>query len=123
MAGEDSADQVRAEAASAADEVAAAVRAFMDERHAPGGDVDKTQRRRVVDAANALIAAVKDPADEWFDATAEVARLGASRLFWEWKAYDAIPAEGSISYAELAGKVEAEEALIRELRTPCVRAR
>ncbi|KAF6814099.1 O-methyltransferase [Colletotrichum plurivorum] len=115
MAGENPADQVRADAASAADEVAAAVRAFLDERHTPGGDVDKTQRRRVVDAANALIAAVKDPADEWFDATADVARLGANRLFWEWKAYDAIPAEGSISYAELAVKVEAEEALIRRV--------
>lgn len=120
MAGENPADQVRADAASAADEVAAAVRAFLDERHTSGGDVDKTQRRRIVDAANALIAAVKDPADEWFDATAEVARLGANRLFWEWKAYDAIPVEGSISYAELAGKVEAEEALIREFGDTCV---
>ncbi|TDZ16416.1 Methyltransferase fsa4 [Colletotrichum orbiculare MAFF 240422] len=109
-------EQVRAEATAAADEVAEAVQTFLGQAGGPsGGDLDKTRRRHIIDAAHKLINAVKDPADEWFDVTAQVAQLGASRLFWEWKAYDRIPAEGSVSYAELAGAVEAEESLIRRI--------
>lgn len=106
--------QVRAEATAAAEEVNAALQSFVTGPGPSGGDLDKAQRRRIIDAANKLITAVKDPADEWFDATAQVAQLGANRLFWEWKVYDQIPLEGSISYGELAGKVDAEESLISE---------
>ncbi|KAF5485197.1 Methyltransferase fsa4 [Colletotrichum siamense] len=108
-------DQVRAEATAAADEVTAALQTFLKEPGTAGSDLDKGQRRRIVDAAQKLISAVKDPGDEWFDATAQVAQMGANRLFWEWKAYDHIPPEGSISHAELAKKVEAEESLIRRI--------
>lgn len=107
-------DQVRAEATAAADEVTAALQTFLKEPGTAGSDLDKGQRRRIVDAAQKMISAVKDPGDEWFDATAQVAQMGANRLFWEWKAYDHIPPEGSISYAELAKKVEADESLIRK---------
>lgn len=108
-------DQVRAEATAAAEEVNTALRTFLTEPGTAGSDLDKGRRRRIADAANRLIAAVRDPGDEWFDATAQVAQLGANRLFWEWKAYDHIPPEGSISYADLAGKVDAEVSLISEL--------
>ncbi|OLN82366.1 Demethylsterigmatocystin 6-O-methyltransferase 10 [Colletotrichum chlorophyti] len=108
-------DEVQAEAAAAAEEVNAALDIFLKGSSPRGGDLDQTRRRLIIDAANNLIAAVKDPADEWFDAAAQVALWGANRLFWEWKAYDRIPAEGSISYGELAKKVDAEESLIRRI--------
>ncbi|KAF9880464.1 O-methyltransferase [Colletotrichum karsti] len=108
-------DQIRAEASAAADEVNTALQTFLKEPGTAGSDLDKGQRRRIVDAANKLIATVKDPGDEWFDATAQVAQLGANRLFWEWKAYDHIPSEGSISYGDLAEKVQAETSLIRRI--------
>ncbi|KAK1449231.1 O-methyltransferase [Colletotrichum melonis] len=105
--------QIREEAAAATEEVNAALQSFVTSPGPSGGDLDKGQRRRIIDAANKLINAVKDPGDEWFDATAQVAQLGANRLFWEWKVYDHIPSDGSISYGELAKKVDADVSLIR----------
>ncbi|KAK1997564.1 O-methyltransferase [Colletotrichum falcatum] len=108
-------DSVREEAAAATEEVNAALESFVAEPGPAGGDLDKAQRRRIIEAATKLINAVKDPADEWFDTTAQVAELGAKRLFAEWRVYDRIPLQGSISYAELAAAVDAEEALIRRI--------
>jgi hypothetical protein len=79
-----------------------------------GSDIDKSQRRRIVDAANRLIASVRDPDDEWVDSTVQTAVITANRLFWEWKVFEHIPSEpgSDISYAELAEKTGVEEALL-----------
>ncbi|OHW97999.1 o-methyltransferase [Colletotrichum incanum] len=108
-------DLVREEAAAATAEVNAALQSFMAEPGPSGGNFNKAQRRRIIEAATKLINTVKDPADDWFDATAQFAELGAKRLFAEWKVYDHIPLEGSIPYDELAEKVDAEESLIRRI--------
>ncbi|GKT51203.1 methyltransferase fsa4 [Colletotrichum spaethianum] len=112
---DDVGDLVREEAAAATAEVNAALQSFVTDPGSSGGDFDKAQRRRIIEAATKLINAVKEPADEWFDTTLQVAQLGAKRLFAEWKVYDHIPLEGSISYGELAGRVDAEESLIRRI--------
>lgn len=43
-------------------------------------------------------------------------QLGALRLFVDWGVFDVIPKEGDagITYKEIAEKVDAEEAIVRE---------
>lgn len=82
-----------------------------------GTDTDKTQRRRIADAAQKVLHAVRDPADEWVDMTGQIAVIAVNRLFWEWGVYDKMPLEGSISYSELAEAVGAELPLLSEERS------
>jgi hypothetical protein len=62
-----------------------AVKDFFAKPEPFGNDVDMVQRRRIIDAAQKLIAAVKDPADEWLDVSAQMALMAANRLFTVWK--------------------------------------
>lgn len=89
-----------------------AVAEFTANQPASGTDADKTQRRRIVDAAQKVMHAVRDPADEWVDMTGQIAAIAVNRLFWEWGVFEKIPLEGSISYSELAEAVGAEIPLI-----------
>jgi hypothetical protein len=50
-----------------------------------------------------------------------MAELGATRCFMKWGVFDLIPAEGSISYKELADKLGAEESLISTIHTNTLR--
>ena len=75
---------------------------------ASGHNLNLGQRRRIIDAA-------KDPVDQWMDVTAQSALFTANRLLFQWGVFEAIPLEGSISYAELAAKVDADPVLISEL--------
>jgi hypothetical protein len=75
----------------AKDKLAAAVAEFETHSVPDGSDTDKTQRSAIVAAANDILAAVKNPVDQWIDVTAQSALMGANRLFWEWSAFDALP--------------------------------
>jgi hypothetical protein len=46
-----------------------------------------------------------------------MADMAATRLFMKWKAFDAIPppGEGSITYEELAAKLNAQVSLVRKI--------
>jgi hypothetical protein len=109
---------VREQATAAADELNAAMGVFVANAEPLGTDVDKVQRRRIIEAAQKLIRSVKNPADEWMDTMAHTSHIVAQRLFTEWKVWDEIPVEGSISYADLAAKVNGEESLICKRRRP-----
>jgi Mn-dependent DtxR family transcriptional regulator len=41
-----------------------------------------------------------------------MAEMGAIRTLMKWKAFDVIPAEGTITYKELAEKLDAEVSLV-----------
>lgn len=97
---------------TAQEELNNAVVEFTANQPAAGSDADKTQRRRIVDAAQKVMHAVRDPADEWVDMTGQIAAIAVNRLFWEWGVFAKIPLEGSISYSELAEAVGAELSLI-----------
>lgn len=43
-----------------------------------------------------------------------MAEMGALRVLMDWRALEHIPQDGSISYADLAAKVDAEEPLLRK---------
>jgi hypothetical protein len=107
--------EARRQATAAVDELDVAVKDFFAKPEPFGNDADKAQRRRIIDAAQKLITAVKDPADEWLDVAGQMALMGANRLFTVWKVWDEIPLEGSISYADLAAKVDAEVSLLCKL--------
>jgi hypothetical protein len=75
-------------------------------------DIEVAQRQSIMDAASKLIRTIKEPTDQFFEYSGLVGQMGALRLLWEWGVLDAIPLEGSISYAELATQTETEEALL-----------
>jgi hypothetical protein len=106
------AEDARAELADATAQLNAVVGEFTASAGPPGSDVDKAQRRKIIDAASKILAAAKDPADEWMDVTAQVALFTANHLLSEWKVFDAIPLDGSISYAELAEKTDCDVVLL-----------
>lgn len=96
-------------------EVTSAVEAYTSSASAlpvPPGDADKAARSRIILAAQRLLAAAKDPADEWVDVSVQIAQFTAARLFWEWGVFAEIPEEGGVGWKELADKVQAEEALL-----------
>lgn len=47
-----------------------------------------------------------------------MAEMGALRVLMDWRAFDCIPEDRGISYAELAEKVDAEEPLLRMINPP-----
>ncbi|OIW23060.1 O-methyltransferase [Coniochaeta ligniaria NRRL 30616] len=100
----------------ATDKLASAVAEFETHPVPDGSDADKAQRSAVVGAANAVLAAAKNPTDQWMDVTAQNALMAANRLFWEWGVFDAIPLDGApVSYDELAGKVDVQAKLLTRI--------
>jgi len=83
---------------------------------APGRDFP--QRMKAIQAAQDLITSLKNPADYWVDLCISWGVTAAIKLFRDWKVFDEIPDEGSISYAELAKKANAEESLLSESHGP-----
>lgn len=80
-----------------------------------GPDVDdKGQRQKIIEAASKILAAAKDPSDQGMDAIGQLTLIAANRIFWEWGVFDEIPLEGSISYSELAEKVNSDVSLLSE---------
>jgi hypothetical protein len=85
----------------------------------PQAAADDGRGIKAANAALELAAAVRPPTDiimEWF---ATVSVISAVRLFMHWKAFDAIPSGGgeSISYADLAERVNADEGLVGKAKS------
>jgi hypothetical protein len=106
----------------ATDRLATAVANFEAHSVPDGSDTDKAQRSDIVEAANNILAAVKNPTDQWMDVTAQTALMAANRLFWEWGVFDAIPLDGSpVSYSDLAVKVDVQAQLLSKIAPLLVR--
>jgi hypothetical protein len=65
-----------------------------------------------VSALKDAIEAVQNPQDAFIDQMVLVSRLVALRISVKWKVFDAVPATGAITYAELAAKVDSDEELV-----------
>lgn len=72
----------------------------------------KTRRENIISSTNRLLLAARDPAGQWRDVMVNITQAGAIRLFYDWKVFDKIPQQGTISYGALAKGVEAEVSLI-----------
>ena len=98
----------RADLQAATDNLTTAVGEFV-----AGPDVDdKGQRQKIIEAAEKIISVAKDPSDQGMDAMGQLTLIAANRIFWEWGVFDEIPLEGSISYSDLAGKVDADVSVL-----------
>lgn len=77
---------------------------------------DSAARLKTATAALELANAVRAPGDTVMDLFVNMSTVSAVRLFEHWGAFDIIPAgEGEgITYAELAARIHAEEALVGE---------
>lgn len=78
----------------------------------PGDETLK--RMAIVSAAQDLLYEATLPQEQWIEQASIMGTMTASRLFLKWNAFDKIPADGTISYAELAKDLDAEESLIRK---------
>ncbi|OHF03869.1 O-methyltransferase [Colletotrichum orchidophilum] len=76
-------------------------------------DVEKNST--AVDIAQKILVATRGPTPDWMDWMISVLELIGLKIFLDWKALEMIPLEGSIEYADLAGKVAADEPLVRRL--------
>ncbi len=75
-------------------------------------DTNLEQRKRAIQTAKQVLAAVQQPADSFVDLMVQMAEILAIRLFIKWKVFENMPASEPITYADLAAKVGAEEGLI-----------
>lgn len=71
-------------------------------------------RTSLYEAAKVLLQTISQPMDFITNTMTGLGQFTAVRLFIEWKVFDTIPDEGSITYADLASNIGAEEELIRE---------
>ncbi|OLN97441.1 Demethylsterigmatocystin 6-O-methyltransferase 1 [Colletotrichum chlorophyti] len=97
---------------AATEELRLAVGDFLTKSDTSEAQLDAAKRLKVINAAEKILATVKEPIHQWLDMSAHTVLITASRLFSDWGAFDAIPAEGSISYDDLAEEVNAEASLL-----------
>ncbi|CAK7229134.1 hypothetical protein SCUCBS95973_007117 [Sporothrix curviconia] len=74
-----------------------------------------THKADVLAALKAGIEAVQSPQDAFLDTMVTTSCLVAKRIFVKWKLFDAIPVTGSITYATLAAKVDADTEIVTRL--------
>lgn len=91
--------------------------AAVGELTSPEGDsiLDKAECQKIVNAAQNILSVAKDPSGQGMEFLGQITVMTAIRIFCEWRVFDEIPLEGSISYRELTTKVDAELSLLSEL--------
>ena len=72
------------------------------------------ERMGLMEAAQGLLDATRQPVDQLMDAMATMAQLTALRLFIEWGVLDALPSDGSMTFKDIATKLDANVDLISE---------
>ena len=75
-------------------------------------EIEPKQLAALAASAEALMITAKTPTDRIMDTLVNIASITAMRLFIDWKVFENIPLNRTISYTELAGKVEAEPSII-----------
>jgi hypothetical protein len=79
-----------------------------------GADTSPLDHARLVDTLRSTVEAVNRPSDDLNDMMMSFVQCTAIRLLLKWKVLENIPAQGTISYKELAAKVGGDENLISE---------
>ncbi|KAJ0297089.1 uncharacterized protein N0V96_009820 [Colletotrichum fioriniae] len=77
-------------------------------------DVEKNSA--AVDIAQKILTATRGPIPDWMDRMINVMELTGLKLLLDWNALDMIPLEDSITYAELAKRLCADEPLLQKSR-------
>ncbi|TQN63880.1 Methyltransferase fsa4, partial [Colletotrichum shisoi] len=62
-----------------------------------------------------VLDAARGPMPDWMDRAIHAMDFVGLKLFLDWKVFDMIPLDGSISYTHLAKKLEADVSLVRRL--------
>jgi hypothetical protein len=75
---------------------------------------DANLKYQVYTAARKVMTVTQNPDDQWLWHSVNMSELAAIATFMRWKAFDKIPADGSISYKELAETCDASEGLTSE---------
>lgn len=81
----------------------------------PSGSAGLLARKKIINAAKAIIREVQEPAEMPFEYSVQMGEMAALRQLMDMRVFDNIPDTGSISYKELAAKVGAEEPFVRRL--------
>ncbi|OHW97709.1 o-methyltransferase [Colletotrichum incanum] len=76
---------------------------------------DAEKNKDAVIIAQNVINTERGPTPDWMDRMINVMEVVGLKIFLEWKIFDLIPLDKSISYAHLAKKLEADVSLIRRL--------
>ncbi|TDZ40777.1 Methyltransferase fsa4 [Colletotrichum trifolii] len=76
-------------------------------------DAEKRSAAAVI--ARQILLASKGPFSDWMVRAFNSAEAASLRLLLDWGAFEVIPMEGTISYTELAKKLEADFSLVRRL--------
>jgi hypothetical protein len=106
-------DIAQGELKAATAELGEAVDAFIASQEE--GAIDNG-RKRIIDAAERILSTVKQPGHwQWMERVRQMGVIGVTHLFQEWGAFDQIPEEGAISFAELGQKLDAETQLTERL--------
>ncbi|KAF2140454.1 uncharacterized protein K452DRAFT_359532 [Aplosporella prunicola CBS 121167] len=79
----------------------------------PSSQEGRLKRQNILRLAKQIKDEVEEPRERAYEYIIQMGEIPVVRVFQEWKAFDIIPEEGSISYADLAAKLNAEEALIQ----------
>ncbi|KAK5988975.1 Methyltransferase fsa4 [Cladobotryum mycophilum] len=79
------------------------------------GSVEDGDRASLVEAAGKLLNAAQQPIDLVLGIMKTSAKFTALRLFIKWKAFETIPAEGSITYTALAERLGADVELVTRM--------
>jgi hypothetical protein len=74
------------------------------------------QKKAIRDAAHAVLAAVEEPQDLWFEWAGTLGLITCIRLLWDWGVIDAIPLDGEAGVHELAEKTSTQEKLLSECK-------
>ncbi len=84
------------------------------------GDMPAEAQARIelVNTSQKLLTALRPPPETVVGMLQTGAAMSVANLFQHWGVFEAMPAEEPISFSELAAKVNVEESLLGESRTP-----
>jgi uncharacterized protein YjbJ (UPF0337 family) len=109
----DPVEELHEELKATTEELQSAVDAFVTSQKE--GTLNSSSRSKIIDAAEKILSTVKEPAGQWMERSVQMGLMGATHIFQIWEAFDHIPKEGSISFVELAQKLDAEVSVIGKL--------
>ncbi|KAF6827993.1 O-methyltransferase [Colletotrichum musicola] len=79
----------------------------------PSSDSEKNAAAAAI--AKQVLTAVKGPVPDWMDRMLSVSEITAIRLFLDWGAFAVIPENDTVTFAEVADKLNADVSLIRRI--------